>query len=304
MTTDGADPRPDALADPPRHLTAGLAWSAQAEIAESPRWDEQRGELLWVDTMRGIVSAWDPHTGGSRSVALGQPVGSVVLTRSGIILAAVRDGFGRVDRTHGLRLIRAVEQDQPDMRMNDGACDPQGRFWAGTMELGAAPGRGSLYRLRHDLVIDRMLDGVSCSNGIGWSPDGRRMYYIDTPLRRIDVFRFDGVAGTLSERTTWVSIEPSAGAPDGLTVDDEGGVWVALWGGGAVRRYAPDGRLDMVVETGTPIVTSCTFGGDALDVLFITTGSVGDGAGDGVGGSILQVVPGVRGRPANRFAGI
>jgi sugar lactone lactonase YvrE len=185
--------------------------------------------------------------------------------------------------------------------MNEGGCDPEGRFLCGSMAYDQTLGAGSVHRLDPDGTVHRVLEGVTISNGVEWSPDGSLAYYNDTPTHRISVFDWDGEAG-LTGRRTFVDL--GDGYPDGLTVDAEGGVWTALYDGGAVRRYAPDGTLDLVVEVPTPKVTACTFGGPGLDELFITTSWEGLGPDDEpLAGSLFRVVPGVTGRPVREFAG-
>ena len=155
--------------------------------------------------------------------------------------------------------------------MNDGACDPQGRFWAGTMAYAESPGAGTLYRLELDGSCTTVLTGLTISNGIGWSPDARTMYLNDSGTGCVDAFRFDNPSGAISDRRTLVHIDQPGVAPDGLTVDEEGGIWVALWNGAAIHRYAPDGSLLARVELPVARPTSCAFGGPNRDTLFVTT---------------------------------
>src|SRR5918999_4891566 len=170
-----------------------------------------------------------------------------------------------------------IEADISSNRMNDGKCDPAGRFWAGTMAMDGARGRGALYRLDADRSVARMLGAVSVSNGLAWSADSSTMYYIDTPTGSVDAFEFDADAGAISGRRPFVKIDGGDGMPDGMTIDSEGGLWVALWGGGAVHRYDAGGRLDGIVEVPASLTTSCTFGGSDLGDLYITTASTGLG---------------------------
>jgi sugar lactone lactonase YvrE len=187
--------------------------------------------------------------------------------------------------------------------MNDGEVDPSGRFWAGTMELGAAPGRGSLYRLGPRGEVTRVLAGVSISNGLGWSPDERTLYYIDSPTQRIDAYDYDRSSGAIANRRTVAEIDPASGLPDGLAVDAEGCLWVALWGGSSLHRYTPDGRLDRAVALPVSQVTSCAFGGPDLDELYVTSAWVGLEEREPAAGGLFRLRPGVRGLPARRFAG-
>jgi len=235
-------------------------------------------------------------------------IGAAALRSSGGLVLAVRDGFGALDPASGrFDMIAPVEADDPTIRMNDGKVDPAGRFWAGTMGVDHRPGVGTLYRLDPDLRVSPMVTGVSISNGLDWSLDGRTMYYIDTPTRRVDRFAFEVATGSIAERTPAVAIRDGAGSPDGMTVDAEGFLWVALWDGWSVERYSPDGRLDRRVEVPAAQTSSCAFGGPDLDLLFITTAQEGFPPGGHPdqphAGGLFVCRPGVRGRGPFQFAG-
>ena len=257
----------------PRRLQADLLLDAHAQLAEGPCWEAARGLLLWVDILAGRVHRLDPESGTDSALDAGQHVGAAVPRAAGGLLLAVRDGFATLDEQGHCTVIRQVEADQPDNRMNDGKCDPLGRFWAGTMayKWEERPGAGALYRLDPDRSVRTMLTGVSISNGLAWSADARTFYYIDSPTRGVDAFDFDLEPGTLAERRRLVSVPAEAGMPDGMAIDHDGCLWVALYGGGAVHRYTPDATLDTIVEVPATQVTSCTFGGPDGGDLFITT---------------------------------
>ena len=293
-----------------------LVLDARAELGEGPRWDSAHQRLLWVDIMRGRVHAFTPSTGACRNVAVGRPVGALACTaatdrlvgcgRDGSLVLAVAGGFARLDLdSETFEVQAAVEADRPQNRMNDGACDGAGRFWAGTMALDEGPGAGALYRLDPDLTVHTMLTGVTISNGLDWSLDGRRMYYVDSPTRRIDVFDFDVATGSIADRRTFASVPADAGVPDGLTVDAAGFVWLALWGGAALRRYDPDGTLERVVPLPVTHPTSCAFGGAGLDELYVTSArrplTAEEKARQPQAGGVFRLRPGVAGRPANLF---
>lgn len=284
-----------------------LVLDARADLGEGPRWDSRRQRLLWVDIMRGRVHAFTPSTGACRNFAVGRPVGALACATDGTLVLAVAGGFAHLDLDAGrFEMLAAVEADRPQNRMNDGACDGAGRFWAGTMALDEGPGAGALYRLDPDLTVHTMLTGVTISNGLDWSPDGRVMYYVDSPTRRIDAFDFDTSTGAIANRRTLVDVPADAGVPDGLTVDAAGFVWLALWGGAALRRYAPDGTLERVVPLPVTHPTSCAFGGTALDELYVTSArrplTAEEKARQPQAGGVFRLRPGVAGRPANLFA--
>ena len=191
--------------------------------------------------------------------------------------------------------------------MNDGYVDSRGRFWAGTLSLERREGQGALFRLDPDRSVHTMLEPVTTSNGIDWSVDGRLMYYTDTGTRRVDVFDFDERLGAIAGRRPFVEVAEADGKPDGLVVDAEGGIWVALFRGGAVRRYLPDGRLDRVIELPVALVTKCAFGGPELRDLYITTAhkdlSPAERQAQPLAGGLFRVTPGMAGKAPNRFAG-
>ncbi len=292
-----------------RHFTdVDLALDARAELGEGATWDRGIARLIWIDIMPGCVHLFNPADGTDRRIDVGQPVGAAVPCSSGGLMLALRDGFARLDPDSGaLDFIAPVEADRRDNRMNDGGCDAAGRFWAGTMALDAGPGQGTLYRLDPDGRVHTMITPVGISNGLDWSLDGRTMYYVDTLTSRIDRFDFDAADGSIANRREFATIDPADGFPDGLTVDSEGGVWVALWGGGAVRRYQPDGRLDRVVRLPVTHPTTCAFGGPDLDDLYITSATCAlsdeERGRQPSAGGLFRHRPGVAGRPAHAFRG-
>ncbi|MFI2431900.1 SMP-30/gluconolactonase/LRE family protein [Streptomyces sp. NPDC018693] len=264
-----------------------VAVRAEATLGEGPTWDAARGRLLWLDILGARIHTYDPSTGRRTVRTTDQHIGAVKPRAGGGLVLNLRDGVALLDPDDSLRWLH--HEPVAGRRANDAAVAPDGSLWAGTMRYDEAPGGGTLSRLTGDGTVETVLDDVAVSNGTGWSPDGRLMYYIDSPTRRVDVF--DHEAGRVTDRRPFATIEDGAGFPDGLTVDAEGCVWVALWGGAAVRRYTPGGALDRVIELPTPLVTACAFGGPDLTDLYVTTARVGLDAPHPVAGSLL-VVPG------------
>ena len=268
-------------------------------LGEGPVWDARDQSLYWVDIPEsrvhqiaadGSLSSWDT----------GQPVGTVVPRAGGGLAVAVRDGFMALDPVSGkLTTLAEVERDQPGNRMNDGACDRAGRFYAGTMAVDETPEAGALYRLDPDLGVTRLLTGVGISNGIGWSPDERLMYYIDSQVHRVDVFDYDPATGEIDGRRPFAAVGEGGVVPDGLTVDADGGVWVAVWGGYAVLHHDPGGKVIEAVDLPAARVSSCVFAGPDLDRLYITTAA---GPGESAG-ALFVCEPGVTGQPSHPFRG-
>jgi sugar lactone lactonase YvrE len=270
-----------------------------ATLGEGPVWLAAEQALCWVDIPAGLVHRM-AGDGSLTSWDVGQPAGAVVPRASGGLVVAVRDGFMALDPATGaVTMLAAVEQDQPENRMNDGACDRAGRFYAGTMADDERPDAGTLYRLDPDLTVTTLLTGVSVSNGIGWSPDERLMYYIDSLTHQVDVFDYDPATGAIGGRRRFAAVGEGDVVPDGLTVDSDGGVWVAVWGGSAVLRHDPAGRVRETLKLPAGLVTSCEFGGPGLDRLYITTAA---GPGEQAG-ALFVCEPGVAGQPSHPFRG-
>jgi sugar lactone lactonase YvrE len=273
---------------------------AVAFHGEGPVWSERWGGLRWVDMLAGDVLSLDPD-GTVRRRHVGRVAAALRPRRDGGAVIAVERGFALEGPDGTLTTLDPVWAD-PGVRMNDGGCDPDGRFWCGSMAYDQAPGAAALYRLDPDGAAHTVLEGVTISNGLDWSPDGSLAYYDDTATHRIDVFDYDRDTG-LTGRRPFVRL-PDDGNPDGLTVDAEGGIWVALYGRGAVHRYTPAGVLDVVLEVPTPQVTACTFGGPRLDQLFLTTSREGMAPDDDpLAGALFAADVGVTGRPVREFAG-
>ncbi|MFE9168070.1 SMP-30/gluconolactonase/LRE family protein [Streptomyces kebangsaanensis] len=276
-----------------------VAVRARAELGEGPTWDAAAGRLIWVDILSRRVHTYDPASGRRTVRATGQHVGAAKPRTGGGLVLNLRDGVGLVDPDGTFR--RLHHDPVPGRRGNDAAVAPDGSLWAGTMRYDEAPGGGTLTRLTGDGTAEVVLSDATVSNGTGWSPDGRLMYYVDSPTRRIDVFDFDG--GRATGRRPLARIEEGAGFPDGLTVDADGCVWVALWDGAAIRRYTPAGTLDRVLRLPVPRPTACAFGGPGLTDLYVTTARTGLTAPHPLSGSLLVVRDAGRGLPQPTFAG-
>ena len=288
---------------------AGLevAVPARAGLGEGPVWDSAASRLIWVDIVGQRVHFYDPETGEDTSVAVEETPGVAIPRRDGGLVLAIGHGFAFLHPDGLLEWIERVPQGRVTARMNDGNCDSAGRFWAGTMGLDAEANAGALYRLDPDLTVSRVLDGVTESNGIDWSPDDKLMYYVDSMEHRIDVFDFDLGSGSMANRRPFATIDEGEALPDGLTVDADGYVWVALWGGAQVRRYAPDGSIERVIALPTQQITSCAFGGPDFADLYITSArewlapEVLDSEPDA--GALFRFRPGITGRAQRTFAG-
>ncbi|MGF1484219.1 MAG: SMP-30/gluconolactonase/LRE family protein [Opitutales bacterium] len=251
--------------------TPRLVCRGQGQPAEGPTWWAERKLLVWVDIGHCLVNLFNPQSGENREITLPCPVGTAVPTTGNNLVCATRDGFMRLDvDTNEITPLTDPEGDQPDNRFNDGKAGPDGRLYAGTMAKNAG---GAFYVLERDAQTYRKLfDGVTCSNGLAWSADERLFYYIDTPTGRVDVFAFDKENGTLSNRRTCFEIPKDKGHPDGMCIDDEGMLWVALWSGWGVRRYHPGTGEELAfIELPAQNVTCPAFGGSDFKTLYIST---------------------------------
>jgi sugar lactone lactonase YvrE len=295
-----------------RVLEAEVAVPAQCQLGEGPVWDPDRGLLWWVDILAGHVHAIDPATGTRTWFGAGDPVGAAGLTSDGGLVLALVDGFALAGADgQDLTRVPGFSIDRATLRFNDGKPDPWGNFIAGTMawdESGNPP--GSLYRLSPDGVVSELFGDVGLSNGLDWTDDRKLFYYADSTSGRVDLFDTDPDTGTLIGRRPFVTV-PEADVtpgvvPDGLTLDAEDCVWLAVWGTGEVRRFTPAGQLDIVVRLPASQITSAAFGGPDLATLYITSAWEGltpaERAGQPHAGDIFACTPGVTGRPPYLFA--
>jgi sugar lactone lactonase YvrE len=268
---------------------------------EGPVWAEQWGGLRWVDMLAGDIlflaadgTITRRHV-GSVAAAL-RPRG-----RGGAVIGVER-GFALENADGTITYLPELWADT-QVRMNEGACDPDGRFYCGSMAYDQRPGAASLYRLEPDGSVRLVLDHVTVSNGLDWSPNGALAYYNDTATFHVSAFDYETDAGFINRRV-FVDLSDEKKRPDGLTVDAEGGVWIALSNGSAVRRYTPHGVLDEVIEVPAKKVTACTFGGPNLDQLFITTSQENiDTKEDRLAGCLFRADVGITGLPVRPFAG-
>ncbi len=283
-----------------------VAVAPAAQLGEGPRWDAATQTLLWVDVVAKLVHRYDPATGKNTTLQVADVVSLALPHSRGGIVIGLPDGLHHHDGEHST-LLAPIEPEQPTTRTNDGACDAAGRLWVGTMPFDERSPVAGLYRVDADLSVTTMLTGTTISNGLGWSPSGTRFYFIDSPTCAIDVFDFDVTSGTLENRRALATVEVEGAVPDGLNVDAEGCVWVALHGGWGLRRYSPEGEL--LAELRLPIarITSCCFGGPELRDLYVTTRrdrlSEAEQTAQPLAGALLRLNVGVAGLPTHAFAG-
>ena len=279
-------------------------------VGEGAIWDARRQHLLWVDILGHLLFVYDPVTGENRGINVLQAIGTVVPRTKGGVVVALHNGFAAVDlETERMVPIADPEADIPGNRFNDGKCDPAGRLWAGTMAFDGMRDQeqGALYCLDTDGTVTHKLGRISISNGIVWSADARNMYYIDTVKDDVRAFEYDLGSGAIANERVTVRNDGD-GHFDGMTLDEEGMVWIAIFGGSAVKRYNPQtGEHLATIELPVTQVTSCAFGGADLDQLYITCAAVRLSAAElaeqPLAGALFRATPGVRGVPAFEYAG-
>lgn len=258
-------------------LTAQLAIDCHDVIGEGPAWDAAGEQLIWSDNALGVIHVASADGAGGwrerRTWQLGRPIGDAVPRAKGGFVVCGGTEIFTLDEAGQTAPFVTLDADPALVRLNEAKCDPQGRLWAGTMAHDFSRG-GALYRIDPDRRVTRILEGVSVANGLDWSRDGRTFYFIDSLIQGVDAFDFDGARGALSRRRRLVSIEAGAGGPDGMTIDAEDCLWVAIMGSGELRRYAPDGQFLTCVRLSAPAVTSCAFGGVDGGELFITSAAI------------------------------
>lgn len=286
-----------------------LVLDTKSALGEGAIWNYKTGELIWINITDKILNIYNPELNFNKELLTGKMIGTVVPTESGKLIVALEDGFYQLDPETGSKsFISNPEEDVTGNRFNDGKCDPAGRFWAGTMSKTGKPNAGALYRLNPDSSVQNMIDEVSISNGIAWSLDHRKMYYIDTPTQEVSAWDYNNDTGEIFNKRTAIKIPVEMGSPDGMTIDEEGNVWIALWNGSAVGCWNPEsGELLRKIYVPAKNVTSCAFGGEDLGTLFMTTARQGTSEEDlekfPHSGGLFKVRPGVKGVEAFFFKG-
>jgi sugar lactone lactonase YvrE len=275
----------------------------RCRLGEGPTWSVRQQALYWVDILGQTVLRLRPEDGSVATWQLPEMIGWLIerANSEGFVAGLQRDIVYLNLEPLTIALIARPEPDLPDNRLNDAKADAQGCIWAGTLPLSADGGTGSLYRLSPEGRVTCLDRGYLVTNGPAMSPDGRYLYHNDSG--RGTVYRFElGDGGTLCNRRVFLRFRPEEGAPDGMTVDSRGALWIALWGGARVSRYTADGHLDRSVKLPASQITNCTFGGSALDRMFVT--SAAEGAdGEAMAGGLFEIDPQVTGLPPNLFSG-
>ncbi len=276
---------------------------------EGPVWSPVEQALYWVDIRAPSVCRYDSVHRLVKTWPMPEMVGSLAVRSRGGLLVALQSKLASFDpATMEIVPIASPEGDLPYKRFNDGKCDRRGRFWVGTMnDVVRGDPSGALYRLSPEHRCDKMDEGFGIPNSLAWSPDDRVMYFADTFTRTIFTYAFDIESGAIRDRRTFVRVENEPGAPDGSTVDENGFLWNAVYGGWRLHRYAPDGRIDRVIELPVSQPTSCAFGGPNLDILYVTTAiqrlKPEELAREPLAGGLLAVDVGVKGLPEPYFTG-
>ena len=246
-------------------------------MGEGPVWDSRNKTICWIDILNGEIHEYNPSDNLQKTLTIHQMIGCIALCRNGNFIAAVKNGFGFIERNSGtVSMIANPEPALPGNRFNDGKCDPKGRFWAGTMSHTDEPEKGSFYLLDLDLSVTKKMERVSISNGLAWSLDQKTFYYIDTPTFTVAAFDFDITDGLISKKRTAIRIPQQDGSPDGMTIDSQGMLWIAHWDGWQITRWNPQTGVKLLsIPLPVARVTSCCFGGDNFQDLYITSARTG-----------------------------
>jgi len=248
-----------------------------SELGEGPLWDPSRKLICWVDILNGQIHEWCPESKKRHTLSVGQMIGAMAVCNDETYIAAMKNGFGFVNRKTGdVKMVANPEANLPGNRFNDGKCDPAGRFWAGTMPISEDEDSGSLYVLSAGDKVEKKESDISISNGLAWSLDNKVLYYIDTPTLKVVGYDFDIENGNITNKRTIINVPKEEGFPDGMTIDNEGMLWIAHWGGWQITRWNPKtGEKIAAIKLPVSNVTSCAFGGESLEDIYITSARKG-----------------------------
>lgn len=290
-------------------MIASLYINIIADLGEGAIWDHKEQKFHWIDIEGGKIFTFDPLNDHIRTIPIGQRIGTVVpSTKEGYLIVALQNGIYSLDlESEALDLITDAPFDSAVVRFNDGKCDPAGRLWVGSMALDAAPNAAALYRLERSGSITQVLDNITTSNGICWSADNKTMYYIDTPTQVVQAFDYDQSTGVIKNGHVVIDLKEEPGSPDGMAIDEDGKLWIALYGGSCVVCCDPDtGKFINKVNVPAKNVTSCAFGGRDLTTLIITTASIRmtekEQQNYPHAGSVFAATPGVKGVKSSFFS--
>ena len=286
-------------------LNAELAVKLNCNLGEGPFWDSKKQELYFVDISNKQVLIFAPSSNSVEAITFDQEIGAVLLGQNSELIVAARDGLYAATRDGELKtLLAPIDFGDSSIRCNDAKCDANGRIWVGTMAFDFKQGAASLYSFDSE-NLKEILSDLTIANGLGWSPDQKTMYFIDSLTSRVDSFDFDLASGAISNRQPFVTFSDPGVIPDGMTTDEDGGIWVALFGGSAVRRFDSAGKLTHTVSVPATQVTSCCFGGPDMSELYITTAQYAMDAEalskDPLAGSLFRVKTSFKGSASNRY---
>ena len=289
----------------PKVLTAELAVELDCDLGEGPFWDDVKQELYFVDITNKQVKIFSPSNSSVKTIQFDQEVSAVILDQKSELIVAARDGVFAASQDGALiTLLAPIEPDDASIRTNDAKCDSTGRMWVGTMAFDFTPGVAALFSL-DSTGIKKVVPVLTIANGMGWSKDQKSMYFIDSPTGRVDIFDCDLHSGELKNRRPFIAFDVPGEIPDGLTTDEDGGIWVAFFGGGEVRRFDSSGELTHVVTLPVKQVTSCCFGGKDMSELFITTARYAMNAEsiakEPLAGSLFKLSTAFKGSKSNRY---
>jgi sugar lactone lactonase YvrE len=291
-----------------------IASNYKALLGEGPCWDDRSGMLFWIDILGRKILRYDPVRQTTESYAVSQPIGFIGLCAKQGLICALQDGLYRFNPSGKsfVKLLARPDPEQVNNRFNDGFCDPAGRLFIGTMSNLANEGQGgdnavgTLFRIDPDLQVKALVRKVTISNGLALSPDQKTLYYIDSPTRAVSAFDYSAETGDIENRRVALDFRSEPGIPDGMTIDADGCLWIAHWGGWKVSCWDPQtGQKIHEIVLPCQNVTCCTFGGQDLDVLYITTGRIGLSPSELLqqpeAGALFAASPGVRGLATGRF---